>query len=205
MSKLTDAGFVNNHRGITRVTWLHLSIPQIIKLGNSIIRGYDNYYSFAFNRVYMSQYIFYIIRDVIARTLAHKMALKSRAKVFKKYGPLLTIYDLEKRDANNCPTMVAQLFKPSTKMNVWDFKIKHVKQDVMALYINSVSLARLENLSCSVCSSTFKVEMHHIRMLKNLKPVKGSLDYLMAHANRKQIPLCRLCHNKYHAGTLSIK
>jgi hypothetical protein len=44
--------------------------------------------------------------------------------------------------------------------------------------------------------------MHHIRMMKNLSPKTKSLDALMARANRKQVPLCRNCHMKYHAGDI---
>jgi hypothetical protein len=33
---------------------------------------------------------------------------------------------------------------------------------------------------------------------------KGDLDYLMSKARRKQIPLCRECHMKYHGGNLII-
>lgn len=46
--------------------------------------------------------------------------------------------------------------------------------------------------------------MHHIRMMKDLKPIYGTLDYLMAKRNRKQIPLCRDCHMKHHKGILTI-
>jgi hypothetical protein len=58
--------------------------------------------------------------------------------------------------------------------------------------------------SCAVCDSKYRVEMHHIRQMKNLKAIKGTLDYLMAKARRKQIPLCRECHMKFHNGKLSI-
>jgi len=46
--------------------------------------------------------------------------------------------------------------------------------------------------------------MHHVRMMKDLSPKTKSLDALMAKANRKQIPLCRSCHMRYHDNTLII-
>jgi nicotine oxidoreductase len=72
------------------------------------------------------------------------------------------------------------------------------------LYSKGISLASLDNLICSVCRSDYRVEMHHVRMMKNLSPKVKSLDALMAKANRKQIPLCRNCHMKYHNNTLII-
>jgi len=42
--------------------------------------------------------------------------------------------------------------------------------------------------------------MHHIREMKDIKHKTSTLDYLMAKRNRKQIPVCRDCHMKYHNG-----
>jgi len=53
-----------------------------------------------------------------------------------------------------------------------------------------------------MCMSDYRVEMHHIRMMKDLSPKTKSLDALMARAKRKQMPLCRKCHMKYHAGDI---
>jgi hypothetical protein len=62
--------------------------------------------------------------------------------------------------------------------------------------------ARLIHAACSVCGSTSKVEMHHVRHLRKMRKVT-SVNYLtliMARINRKQIPLCQVCHIKVHAG-----
>lgn len=64
---------------------------------------------------------------------------------------------------------------------------------IVALFASSKSMARLENLSCAQCASNHKVEMHHIRALKDLKPEISHVDKLRSKARRKQIPLCRLC------------
>ena len=113
--KLNEAGYMKNHRGVTRVSWLSLEVRQIINLANSIIRGYENYYSFVFNKGQLCTYVYYILRDVTLRTLAHKLSLGTRAAVLKKYGPDLAIYDQEKRDENNKPSLITKLYKPSYK------------------------------------------------------------------------------------------
>lgn len=197
--KLNEAGYMNNHRGATRVSWLSLEVRQIINLANSIIRGYENYYSFVLNKSQLCTYVYYIIRDVTLRTLAHKLSLGTRAAVLKKYGPDLALYDQEKRDANNKPSLITKLYKPSYRINLWDFK-GSVNTNIKALYASEFSLANLDKLICSICKSDYKVEMHHIREMKDIKHKYGTLDYLMAKRNRKQIPVCRDCHMKYHSG-----
>nr|AYE93406.1 hypothetical protein C0993_000042 [Termitomyces sp.] len=200
-NKLREAGYMNNHKGVSRISWLSLEVRQIINLANSIIRGYENYYSFAHNKGQLCTYVFYIIRDVVLRTLANKLSLKTRAAVIKKFGPGLALFDQNIRDKNNKPILITKLHKPSYRTNIWDFK-SSVNTNIKGLYASSLSLATLDNLSCSVCGSDHKVEMHHIRAMKDIKHKKGTLDYLMAGRRRKQIPVCRDCHMKYHSGQL---
>ena len=198
--KLSDNGYMNNHRGVTRVSWLSLEVRQIIHLANSIIRGYENYYSFALNKGKLCTYVYYIIRDVTLRTLAHKLSMGTRAAVIQKYGTDIALYDQNNRDENNKPSLIAKLYKPSYRINLWDFK-SSVNTNIKALYATGLSLAKLDKLICSICKSDFKVEMHHIREMKNIKHKHGTLDYLMAKRNRKQIPVCRDCHMKHHSGS----
>jgi hypothetical protein len=61
-----------------------------------------------------------------------------------------------------------------------------------------ISLATLDKLPCRLCGSMYKVEMHHIRMIKDFNPKLSTLDVLMAKENRKEIPLCRECHMNVH-------
>jgi len=42
------------------------------------------------------------------------------------------------------------------------------------------------------------VEMHHVRLLKDLNPKLSEIDRLMSKRRRKQIPLCRSCHLNHH-------
>ena len=67
----------------------------------------------------------------------------------------------------------------------------------MILYAETLSKASLSNLKCAVCDSYYRVEMHHIRRLKDLNPKLNKVEALMAKKRRKQIPLCRACHMKH--------
>lgn len=204
--KLTKAGFISDNKAQTRVTWIPLTLRQIIQMTNSVIRGYLNYYSFVHNKGKLSSWMLYMLRDVAARTIARKLSFRTRAQVYKKFGMMLSVYDQTKRATDGSPKLVARIVKPNYRINPWNFKVKGtVNTNVPALYSNSISLASLDKLSCVVCESKYRVEMHHIRMMKDLVPKIHSLDYLMAKANRKQIALCRNCHMKYHDGKLTIQ
>lgn len=78
------------------------------------------------------------------------------------------------------------------------FNVKILDAEVPALTAQGKSLASLDNLECYKCGSAYRVEMHHVRMLKDLNPKARVVDRLMAKARRKQIPLCRKCHMEYH-------
>lgn len=43
-----------------------------------------------------------------------------------------------------------------------------------------MSKASLQNLKCAVCESEYRVEMHHIRMMKDLNPKLNKIDALTA-------------------------
>jgi len=202
--KLSLSGFVKNNKGVSRTSWTPLTLRQIIHNYNSILRGYSNYYSFIINRGQVMSWLFYVLRDSAARTIAHKLSLGRRAKVYKKFGMMLTIWDYEKRQINSKPAKVTQLFKPDLKINAWGFKIKPVNQNIAQFYADTISLANLDNLKCALCSSIYRIEMHHVRMMKDLSPKIKTLDKLMARANRKQVALCRDCHMKYHGGRIII-
>jgi hypothetical protein len=65
------------------------------------------------------------------------------------------------------------------------------------------------DMPCLQCGSTTKVEMHHVASVKKAKisliPRVDTIKKLMALRNRKQVPLCQKCHNKYHNDQLNIQ
>lgn len=203
--KLFNSGFHVDHKGKTKTSWLALELPQIIYLANSVIRGYLNYYSFVYNRNRLTGYVKYIIRDSVLRTIAAKMNLKTRAQVTKKYGNNVTINTYDNNNSKLKKSISLLDTSKDYKMNVWKFNIKdNVSTHVPALYSNYVSLASVLAAKCEICSSEYRVEMHHIRKLSDLKADKSDLGYLMSKMKRKQIPLCRDCHMKHHSGNLTI-
>lgn len=53
---------------------------------------------------------------------------------------------------------------------------------------------------CIVCGSEDKIEMHHIKHIRKTNTKLSGFSLLMSKLNRKQIPVCRPCHNKIHEG-----
>lgn len=187
ISKLTKANFIRNGRSWPKFIWMHCSLDQIITLYNAVIRGYINYYSFVNNRAAYATYVYYLLRGSCAKLIAGKMKLGSQSKVFAKYGKSLTVNAEKKR----------WLYKPSYKVTPWAFRTGHVNYRVN-LYTRSISPASLLGLVCQMCGSEYRVEMHHVRHLKDIEAGKNLPDKLMMRHKRKQIPLCRQCHMDLH-------
>jgi len=166
VKKLTEAKFIKNKIASPKFIWLHNSKDQIIALYNSVYRGYINYYSFANNLGINSGYIHSTLKSSCVKLLAAKFTLKSQSKVYKEFGK-----DLKGKDN-------ISFVKPIYTINVWDFKgiTSNLKDSVISngliktLYAESISVASLEDLECSICNSNYRVEMHHVRQMKDLNP-----------------------------------
>jgi hypothetical protein len=86
-------------------------------------------------------------------------------------------------------------YKPSYKINTWDFnKVDKLK----SLYASYISAATLDSLECVKCRSDHRVEMHHVRLLSDFNPKLSEIDKIMAKRRRKQIPLFRKCHLEHN-------
>jgi group II intron reverse transcriptase/maturase len=77
----------------TRLGWLiPFTNSQIVQYYNKIYVGLDNYYSFVDDRSLL-QRIHYILKTSCVLSLASKLKLKTKNKVYSKYGKKLTIKD----------------------------------------------------------------------------------------------------------------
>lgn len=184
--KLTAAGFIKEGKPHPKFKWMPLGKDQIIHLYNSVYRGILNYYSFSHNINQLHGLLSLILKSSCAKLLAAKFNLHTRSQVYKKYGRWL------EKDGK------VGFYHPKVKVDPNNFKIKQEKIDIVqSLFAQTKSIANLYDLICAKCGSIHKVEMHHVKMMKNLN-TKNWLDAIMAKANRKQIPLCRKCHMEHH-------
>lgn len=169
---------------------------QIIILYNSVLNGFLNYYSFVHNYGRLVSRTYYELRFSCAKLLAAKYSLKRVAKVFEKFGPNLTAKHI------NNKKKTYSFIQPSYKVSQ---KFLTTVRDIIPTLYGNISLASLDNLTCAICESDYKVEMHHVRQLKDLNPKLDLVDKLMAGRGRKQIPLCRLCHMTKHRSPQKLK
>jgi len=193
IDRLKSAQFIFKGKSYPKFIWLNLDHARILHLYNSVARGYLNYYSFTHNYNRVVQLTQTIIKSSCAKLLAAKYTLGTQAKVYQKFGK-----DLSKPDKNG---KIHSFIRPKYGITIKFLGAKNStnidNSPIIPLYAQK-SLATFENLSCSRCGSTYRVEMHHIRAMKNLNPKISHIDRLMIRANRKQIPLCRSCHMTYH-------
>lgn len=172
---------------------MSLEHRQIIHMYNSVFRGYLNYYKFAHNYSRVASTVGFYLKQSCAKLLAAKYSMGTMAKVYKKFGPNLEVKHRDSKDPKK--DKIYSFLVPSYKITL-NF-LTNSSPIIKALY-GSVSLSTLDNLECTKCNSTYRVEMHHVRHLKDLNPKLDSLDKLMIRRRRKQIPLCRSCHMEYH-------
>jgi len=187
LDKLTNVGFIKSGKSHPRFIWLHHNHDQIIYLYNAVFRGFINYYSFAHNYDRLVSILYLYLKQSCVKLLATKFNLGTMKKVYEKFGNLL-----------ESPKKI-KFFKPSYKIT---FKFNVKANPIITSLYGSKSIASLEELKSSVCGSDYRVEMHHVRVMKDLNPKKmeSYIDKLMVKANRKQIPLCRSCHMAKHKG-----
>jgi hypothetical protein len=178
--------------------FLYLSDAEIIRRYNSILRGFMNFYNLAENRSRLGELV-YIIEFSLAHTLAakHRLSLK---KVFTKYGRPFKV----KIGDNVIKTIMFD--KPeSLSANYLNNKYSIPKKNVelpfdpFVTMTYSIKETNILDKPCLICSSTDKVEMHHIKHLKDTKD-KSTLIKVMSAIRRKVIPVCRSCHMKIHTG-----
>lgn len=144
-----------------------------------------NYYSFASNLNRLSTFLHFTLKQSCAKLLAAKFKLGTQAATFSRFGK-----DLKGKDKHS-------FVKAIYGINTGKFNIG-TQDPLLRLYAEGISKASLENLVCEICGSDYRVEMHHVRMLKDLNPKTRFIDRIMASRRRKQIPLCRSCHMKHH-------
>lgn len=174
---------------------MSLEHRQILHMYNAVLRGYLNYYNFTHNYGRVASRTEFILKASCAKLLAAKFKLGTMSKVYEKFGPRLLTKHISKTAKGKEVTKEYAFFKPSYTISL-KF-LRNISPVIKALY-GSVSLASLGDLVCARCESTVQVEMHHIRMMKDLNSKISLIDKLMVRSRRKQIPLCRICHLEHH-------
>lgn len=194
--RLSDKGYLKQLkkgvRPISRASYTVLEDQVIVSHYRSLWLGILNYYSGCTNRGRL-QYIHYLLHMSCAMTLGHRHRM-SCSKIFKKHGKGLPIKipDTEKTIS----------FPYKTKWGLNERKWFRGQKVLLTLdrYANLVSKSSL-GLPCAICdSNVMQCEMHHVKHVRKQGNRYKGFHEQMTLLNRKQIPLCKNCHRKVHAG-----
>jgi len=179
-------------RPISRASYSVLEDHVIVSHYRNIWLGLLNYYSGCTNRGRL-QYIHYLLHMSCAMTLGHRHQM-SCSKIFKKHGKNLEIKIPHKEKTVRFP------YKTSWRLSERRWLLGKEATPPTYRYENLVSRSSL-GLPCAICDSEEgPIEMHHVKHVwKQGFRYKGFHEQ-MALLNRKQIPLCKNCHKKVHAG-----
>lgn len=171
---------------------------EILDKYNSEIRGFYNYFSLANNSSAINNFK-YIMEYSMYKTLGRKYR--------KGVGEIKNSHRLNKDFAvkymNKKGEQKVRLFyNEGFKRKKMDSNTFH---DNMPTYIINTArtslIDRLKAQQCEYCGSKGRLEMHHVRKLKDLKG-KEPWEVRMIARKRKTLAVCQQCHRKIHAGKI---
>ena len=157
-----------------------------------MLNGLVNYYSFANNKTALSLF-HWILRKSLAKTLAAKLKLGSVRKVYLKFGANIN-YRIPGTDREinfECPDLTVN---PKKFLGNTDFT------DSLRVMDWSIRTVNFFNYVCSNCGTSEDLQVHHVKHIRTIDVDLNGFDKQMAAINRKQIPLCRNCHQRVHKG-----
>nr|QWK44264.1 hypothetical protein [Hedophyllum nigripes] len=198
VDRLEHKGFLSaKSHTPTRQGWLVAFTPyQIVDYYNRVYMGLANYYSFA-DDYSLLQRIHYILKTSCVLTLAGKLKLGTKKKVYSKFGTNIIIKEKEK---------VVGIFRPYVPHKPrFNHSVYDPMKSMEAYFSFRTKAYVLQSKNCCICGSSENIELHHVRHLRKMGNVANS-DYLlrqMSTINRKQIPVCKACHISIHKGSYS--
>lgn len=170
---------------------------EILQVYNYTIRGFHNYYAIANNSSLLNSY-HYIMKHSLYKTFAGKYRTSTK-KIAKRYNvnKRLTVWYEDSKGRRKMQQFYNESFKRrKPEVSNW------LDDNKVVYHSNRTSLIdRLKAEKCEICGATGKLDMHHVRRLKDLDG-KGYADKMMIARRRKTIALCRSCHLKVHAGKI---
>ena len=173
---------------------------EILTIYNAEIRGLYNYYKLA-NNVHKLDGFKYIMEYSMYKTFANKYKSSVR-KIHRKYS-INGQFGVRYKTANG--SKISFFYKDGFKKQLLPSNKQEV--DVISktrniVYNRTGLIERLTAGQCEWCfSKDEKLEIHHIRKLKDLEG-KKRWEKRMIERNRKTMALCTKCHLDLHNGKL---
>jgi hypothetical protein len=188
---------------------IHQSVFDIVTQYQGVYRGVVNFYRMAHNLRDVA-HLHGIMQHSLTRTLAAKLRI-SVPEVYRRYRAQILDDDGTRRlgfevrvAREGKPPLVAQWGGISL---AWSIDTTLDDRLVPFRFANTTEIVqRLLAETCELCGSRDRIQVHHIRALKDLKR-KGRSDKplwvtVMAARRRKSLVVCHQCHVAIHGGRL---
>jgi hypothetical protein len=204
------APYMQRGKSASRMERSHDSVYSIVARHQAEYRGIVHYYQLATNLPAFAR-LRWIMESSLTKTLSQKLRLRVR-QVYKRYqttiqterGPMKVLRVAVARGEGKAP-LVAQwsgisLTRRRTPGGILD------DQPAPVWNGRTEIVERLLADACELCGSQERIQVHHIRALKNLRrngrtPRPAWVEH-MAARQRKTLVVCRVCHAAIHHGTL---
>jgi group II intron reverse transcriptase/maturase len=199
--KLWQAGYCNalGNKALPRMALYACEKDELVQHYNSIMRGLFNYYSPCDNFKRLVDTLWYLLRSSACKILAAKYKLQTVRSTLLHFGKYL-----QKGEGNVQKTSLMDA--RSFKIIKGKFRLNYpMSSRLSTLFRKSNLTIRSSHLECVSCGSTHLVEMHHVRELKYLKKETDIISKAMYARRRKQIPLCKFCHQAKHKDINQIR
>jgi len=177
-----------------------LSDVEIISTYNAELRGLVNYYSLAYGMKQALSHLVYVATYSLYKTLANKHKTTMGKMIDKlNQGAYHGIKVETKGKTKEYKIFQLKNFKPSSSLgNQLDFL-----PNTMRYAATSDIERRFYANTCEYCETKEgKMEVHHVKRLKDIRKGKEYWQMLMVARNRKTLVLCHNCHRQLHNGTL---
>ena len=200
--------YMRNGKSTHRAELLNESDFTIIATYQLEYRGLVNYYRMAYNLHTLSK-LKWVMEQSLTKTLASKYKMSVR-KVYKKYKADL---DVEGRTYKGLQVTIMREGKKPLVATwggvplIWDVTAPIGEELKPYAWKRSELEQRLLAQTCEQCGATRmtdRIEVHHIRALKDLEKYPGREKpqwvRIMAARQRKTLVLCRTCHMDIQYG-----
>jgi len=210
-SRLYQKGFINKSaiRGVRKKPWTLLTDFEIVNRYNYMIRGLTSFYAPQIRDFSLLNKYIYLLNYSCYHTFANKYRSSIR-KIMKKYGKPIKITvdskDKKGKERNKTYTLLDYLGMKKSYIDGLgrsfnESRGEHSKDiDFFQPRINWRTVYKL-NRYCVICGSDQNIQIHHVRHVRKGQESMTGFQKVMSNLNRKQIMVCKVCHNKIHRGT----
>ena len=200
------ARYQRRGKAVHRTERMHDTVFSIMAQYQAEYRGVVNYYRLAYNLRVLNR-LRWIMEQSLTKTLAHKLRITVMS-VFRRYQ---TTISTERGPKKVLQVTVERPGKSPLTARWGGISLTHDRMAVLDdrprpvwNHRSSELIERLLADTCELCGSHERVQVHHVRHLRDLhrpgRRPKPEWMYVMAARRRKTLIVCERCHRAIHAG-----